>query len=197
MTYSDKLQTLIDNGNGILLARDASAAGIPNEYVSQFVRKGKLERVSHGVYVLPNEFVDTMFILQQRKLSLIFSHETALFLHDLTDRDPITYSVTVPTGYKNISLQKNNLTIYYVKRSLLSVGVIEVENMFGHKVRTYNMERTICDVIGSRNRMDIAVVTDAVKRYVRRPDRDLNLLMEYSKLFKVSNQLQRYMEVLL
>jgi len=77
------------------------------------------------------------------------------------------------------------------------VGLIKIENMFGHKIRTHNMERTICDIIRSRNKLDIAVVTDAVKQYVRRQDKNLNLLMEYAELFKVNNQLQRYMEVLL
>jgi len=197
MTYGEKLQRLIDNGDGILLASEVSTAGIPNEYVSQFVRQGKLERVAHGVYIFPNELADNMYILQQHKHSVVFSHETALFLHNLTDRDPITYSVTVPSGYRNISLQKKNLTVYFVKRELLSVGLIEIENMFGHKIRTYNMERTICDIIRSRNKLDIAVVTDAVKQYARRQDKNLNLLMEYAELFKVNNQLQRYMEVLL
>ncbi len=50
--------------------------------------------------------------------------------------------------------------------------------MFGHTVIVYGLERTICDCIRSRNRTDIAVVTDAVKRYVLRKDKDLYTLYE-------------------
>ncbi|MBS3885877.1 MAG: hypothetical protein KGZ41_07530 [Dethiobacter sp.] len=93
---------------------------------------------------------------------LIYSHETALFLHDLTDRDPINYTVTVPTGYNANNRREEGFIVFSVKRELHQLGTVQMETMFGHRVTAYGLERTICDCIRSR---DIAVVTDAVKRY--------------------------------
>jgi hypothetical protein len=45
--------------------------------------------------------------------------------------------------------------------------------------------------------MDIAIVTDAMKRYAKRPDKNLNLLMSYAKQFRVTNVIKSYLEVLL
>jgi hypothetical protein len=59
------------------------------------------------------------------------------------------------------------------------------------------MERTICDILRNRNQIDIAIVTDAIKRYVKRKDKNLPQLMRYAELFKVTKLLTRYMEVLL
>jgi hypothetical protein len=45
--------------------------------------------------------------------------------------------------------------------------------------------------------MDIAIVTDAVKRYAKRKEKNLNTLMQLAELFSVTKVLRSYMEVLL
>jgi hypothetical protein len=69
--------------------------------------------------------------------------------------------------------------------------------MFGHAVSAYSMERTICDCLRSRNKMDIAIVTGAIKRYARRKDKNLNTLMWMAETFRMSKLLGSYMEVLI
>ena len=138
-----------------------------------------------------------MYATQQRRPKIIYSHETALFLHNLTDRDPISYSVTVPTGYNTVKLREEGFTVYTIKRDLHTVETTEAETMFGHTVRVYTMERTICDCLRSRSRMDMTLLTDALRRYVRRKDKNLNTLMKTAKTFRVEQPLRHYMEVLL
>ena len=45
--------------------------------------------------------------------------------------------------------------------------------------------------------MDIAIVTDAIKRYAKRRDKNLPQLMRYAESFRVAKLLRSYMEVLL
>lgn len=197
MTIPAELKPILtQNGNTITTA-EANAAGISNERLRQLVKRGVLERPTFGVYVLPHDFVDRMYVSQQRRPKIIYSHETALFLHDLTDRDPISYSVTVPTGYNTVKLREEGFTVYTIKRDLHTVETTEVETMFGHTVRVYSMERTICDCLRSRSRMDVTLLTDALRRYVRRKDKNLNTLMKMAKTFRVEQPLRHYMEVLL
>jgi len=59
------------------------------------------------------------------------------------------------------------------------------------------MERTICDIIRNRNGLDIEIVTNAMKRYTKRRDKNLPQLMRYAEIFRVSKILRSYMEVLL
>ena len=59
------------------------------------------------------------------------------------------------------------------------------------------MERTICDLLRSRNRCDEETVISSLKNYVKSKDKDLNLLALYSEQFKVSKVLKKYFEVLL
>lgn len=193
---NDLNKTLIEN-NGIVTTAQANAAGVSNERLRLLVRDGELERAAHGVYISSDEFADMMYIEQLRRPRMIYSHETALFLHGLTDRDPVAYSVTVPAGYNAKSLREEGFIVYTVKQPLYEVGIVKHQTVFGHMVVTYNMERTICDCLRSRNQMDIAVVTDAVKQYANRTNKNLNELMKMAELFRVSKPLRSYLEVLL
>ena len=197
MGISAELKHILTQSGGTITTAEANAVGISNERLRQLVQKGALEHPSFGVYVLPHDFVDRIYAIQKRRPKIIYSHETALFLHDLTDRDPISYSVTVPTGYNTVKLREEGFTVYTIKRDLHTVETTEAETMFGHTVRVYTMERTICDCLRSRSRMDVTLLTDALRRYVRRKDKNLNTLMKMAKTFRVEQPLRHYMEVLL
>jgi predicted transcriptional regulator of viral defense system len=197
MTLPVALQVILSQNDGVITTAQANSIGISNERLRLLANAGELERVSHGVYISPDEFVDKMYVAQLRRPKIIYSHETALFLHELTDRDPISYTVTVPTGYSAARLRDDGLNVFTVKRELHEMGTTQAKTMFGHIVTTYGLERTICDCIRSRNQMDVAVVTDAMKRYARRSDKNLNALMEMAETFRVTKLLRNYMEVLL
>ncbi|MBC3898862.1 hypothetical protein GH811_04435 [Acetobacterium malicum] len=75
--------------------------------------------------------------------------------------------------------------------------MIEKKTTFGNRVRCYNLERTICDFLRSRNRCDEEMVISAVKNYAVYKEKNLNLLADYAKHLRVEKVLRRYMEVLL
>ena len=197
MAMPNELQSVLKQNGGIVTTAQANEVGVSNERLRLLVHSGDLERVTTGIYVLPDEFTDKMFIVQLRRPKIIYSHETALFLHELTDRDPINYMVTVPTGYNPTRLREDGFTVFTIKRELHEIGVTKLTTMFGNSVTVYDMERTICDCLRSRNNLDIAVVTDAIKRYAKRKDKNLNKLMQMAETFKVTKLLRGYMEVLL
>ncbi|MDR2554564.1 MAG: type IV toxin-antitoxin system AbiEi family antitoxin domain-containing protein [Fibromonadaceae bacterium] len=192
-----KLQELLDYKGETVTNKQAAEVGISRERLRLLANAGCLERVAVGIYISPDALPDKMYVEQLRKPKIIFSHETALFFHDLTDRDPLSYSVTVPQGYNTSALVSESINVFTVKQEFYELGTVQMKTAFGHNVRTYCLERTICDCIRSRGRMDIAIVTDAIKRYVKRKDKNINLLMKYAKSFRITKTLRSYMEVLL
>ena len=197
MSMPASLQAILDENNGVLTTANANAVGISNERLRLLVASNALERVAHGVYISPEIFEDKMFVAQLRRSKMIYSHETALFLHDLTDRVPIHYTATVPTGYNTASIAADGIVAFRVKPELHQLGIAHAKTIFGNTVVTYGLERTICDCVRSRNRMDIAILTDAVKRYARRRDKNLGVLMEMAEQFRVAKPIRHYLEVLL
>ena len=138
-----------------------------------------------------------MYLLHLRCPQAVFSHDTALFLHDLTDREPLAYTVTVKSGYNPHRLKDDGVNVYRIKAELHSLGLSQTNTPFGNPVAVYDLERTVCDVVRSRSGMDAQILRDALRRYTGRRDRDLRRLMRYAGAFHVENILRRYLEVLL
>ncbi|MHC6181017.1 type IV toxin-antitoxin system AbiEi family antitoxin domain-containing protein [Clostridium sp. JNZ X4-2] len=197
MNYLKKLENLIKQRNGTVFTSDLVHLNIPRIYLSKLVSIGKLERVSRGVYILSGEIEDEMYYMQIKYPKLIYSHETALFIHGLSDRTPFEYSVTVPSSYKVVKSISENNKIYYIKNELHSLGVTTAKTSFRNNIRLYNVERTICDIVRSRNRVDIQILNEALKRYIKLKSADFTLLGEYAKKFHVDKIIKEYMEVLL
>ena len=195
--HIEKIRELIKHQGGILQASDLEKYGIPRTYLSIMAKKGEIQRVSWGVYSATGDLVDEMAGLQARYKNAIFSHETALYLLDLSDRTPLYYSVTVPAGYNATSLKASGAKVYFVNRDLYPLGLITVKSPNGHDIRTFNLERTICDVLRNRNRVDLQLVTSALKRYVGKVERNIDLLYDYARQFRVQKIVRQTIEVLL
>jgi len=197
MNKIKKLEKLIKTTGGVITTSLVEENNIHREYLREMIRQGKLEKVAYGIYITPDVWEDKMLIHQLRKKKMIYSHETALFLNDLTDREPLAYSVTVPFGYNDSRLKKEGLIVHTVKRDLFKLGVTNKKTPFGNDVKVYDAERSICDLIRDRNNQDQSIITDALKKYVIRKEKDLNRLITYAGNFRVEKILNSYLEVLL
>jgi predicted transcriptional regulator of viral defense system len=138
-----------------------------------------------------------MYLLHLRCEQAVFSHETALFFHDLTDREPTEYSITVKTGYNPSYLKADGVHVYTIKKELHDIGATTMQTTFGNPVPVYDMERTICDLIRSRSSLEAYTLQEGLKQYTKRQDKNLRLLMQYATLFRVEKILRQYLEVLL
>ncbi|MEI6290137.1 MAG: type IV toxin-antitoxin system AbiEi family antitoxin domain-containing protein [Chloroflexota bacterium] len=192
-----KVRNIMKDHEGILLTSDLAKFGIPRTYLSILEKNGEIQRVSRGVYSAANHLIDEMASLQARYKRAIFSHETALFLLGLTDRTPLFYSVTVQAGYNATLLKASGVKVYFVKRSLFQLGVITMKSNHGNDIKTFNIERTICDVLRSRNNMDVQFVNEALKKYVINKNRNIDQLYNYAKQFRIQKIVREYIEVLL
>jgi predicted transcriptional regulator of viral defense system len=197
LSQIERIRKILDGQHGTLLTSDLAKFNIPRTYLSALERDGEIERVSRGVYRMTDSIEDELFSFQARYKSSIYSHETALYLCDLTDRTPLTYSISVPVGYHSISLKKGGYKIFYVNRNLFDLGVVFTETPHGNEIKTTNPERTICDVLRSRNQIDDQLINEAFKRYVRKKERNIDLLYRYAGLFRVQKIVREYVEVLL
>jgi len=192
-----KLEELIKKKNGYITTQDAVYEGIHREYLTMLVEEEKLIRTSPGVYQSIDAWEDKLYAYQQKKKHMIYSHDTALFLHGLSDRDPIQYSVTLPTGYNTSQIKQIDLITYTIKTSLFQLGKMTMKSPFGNDITVYDKERTICDIIRSRSRIDQQILNDGLKRYVKDKSKNLNNLLEYAKKMGIDNVLRNYLEILL
>ena len=195
--YDKTLNSILEANAGIITSAEAQEAGATRPAFSDYVRRRGLEKTSRGVYLDPDVFPDEMALLQKRFPKAAFSHESALYLHDLTDREPIPVSVTVVSGYNAGPLKAQGVRIYYTKPEWYEMGLAEVETPSGAKVMAYDKERTICDLIRKRAAFDPAVFRQAIRDYARSRDKNLARLSDYARAMNIESRVYEVMEVAL
>ena len=189
----DMLRTYLEENNGFYRIADARALGVSKGRASGFVKKLGLSKVAHGVYCSEEAWPDRLFLIQLRNRKLIFSHETALYLHGLSDRESVQPVVTVKRGYNASHLKADNIKVYTVIPEWFEIGLQEIQTSFGNTVRVYN----ICDILREKKRMDIQVFQTALITYFKDQDKDIHKLMKYASEFGIEKMLRQYTEVLL
>lgn len=197
MTKAELLNDMSQKNNGVLKIADALQLGISKTYFLEYVNKNNYEKISYGVYLSPDAWEDGMYLLQLRFPKIVYSYETALYLLDLIDREPLVYDATVYRGYNPSWIIKAGVKAHSVSKEHYEIGITGLKTPMGNTVNAYNAERTICDILKPHSTVEIQDRQAAMKEYVRRKDRDIPLLMEYAKVFRVDKTLQKYLEVLL
>ena len=197
MTYIEQILDMAKQSNGIVTATQITEAKIPRRCLTESVDKGFLYKASRGVYVLPNVWEDEMFILQYKYPKGIFSHETALYLHNLTDRTPSSYTMTFPQGYNITAAKTSGVVSRLTNLENYRLGLIEMQSPCKNKIKVYDIERTLCDIVKNSSTCDVQIVNAAMKNYIKSKGKNINKLFEYAKQLKVTSQIAHYMEVLL
>ena len=191
------LDSLASANNGYLLTSQALQRGISKPVLADYVRKRNMERVAHGVYLAADAWPDAFYQLYLLNRRIVFSHESALFLHGLMEREPNCISVTVPAGYNATHLRRRNIRVYQCKPEFYNLGTAKVRTNFDNEVNVYDRERTICDIIRSKDKLDVQVFQYAMKEYMASADKDLIHLMAYAKVFRMESVVRTYTEVML
>lgn len=161
------------------------------------VDNGQLELIRKGIYVLTDGFADEFALIQIQRPKAIFSYGTALYLWGLSDRTPHIFDITFPRGTNASRLKRDNtnLRCHYVDTTFYTTGITEAVSPQGANVRLYDKERCICDLIRSKDQVDIQIYTQAIKDYFK-GKHDTRKLLKYGKAFGVEDKIRTYMEVL-
>ena len=193
MGYENKILKIFKNG--YLMTKDVNDNNIPRFYLTKLIKEDKIERVSRGVYIKKNELVDEFVILQSKSKNAIYSNTTALYLHGFSNRMPIKYDITINNGY-NGSLQKEkNVNLFYTKKELLELGVINYKLDSGNIISVYDLDKTICDIIKNKKKIDAEIFNKAIREYFYSNKKNTLKLYEYAKKMNIYNKVRDTFEI--
>lgn len=197
MDYIAELTAIAQTHGGMIETKTAAQHGISRAMLSKLCKQNRIYRIAKGQYILPDDMPDELLSISRRSGNIIFSHETALYLHGISDRTPFEHTVTVPSGCIPSTAIKAECKVYYIKPELFELGKTMLRTPAGNEIPAYDLERTVCDVIRSRNKLGTETFLAALKLYAASPKKDLNKLNIYAKKMRVANVLRQYLEVLL
>lgn len=197
MNLPTSITEALDAHNGLLTMRQIAALGHSRTVACRWVRLGLLERAAHGVYRLPGELSDTLYLLLSRHPQLVASHGTALFLCGLAESAPERWTVTAPHGHEPPASVRAACQCFYAKPDRLEIGLCRRSTPFGNEVRCHDAERALCDILRARRRLDAELVVVALRNWAASPDRDPARLARHAAALGVAGLVKSRVEALL
>ena len=190
------LEKLSEENNGVLRTAEATSAGISKDHFYKYMKQKGFEKYAHGIYVSPDTLTDEKYLIQARFPKAVYSHDAALYLHDLAEYEPIPLKVTVPASYNSGGLVRKGIQVYYVRPEWYALGIMQRPSADGHMLKVYDLERTICDIVRRYESMDISVFNYAAREYMNRSDKNLVKLGQYASKMHMEKKLRDKMGVL-
>ncbi len=192
-----KHDVFIGEFDGIYCTEELLNKGVPFSTIRRYVEKGDLIRIQHGIYVTKDCMDDEWVTLQKRYRKGIFSGYTAMYLQNMSDQIPTEFYMTFPRGYnaKSFDECEYNVIPKFVIPKFYELGITEVETPYGNKVRTYNRERTLCDIVRGGG-IDRDVIKQAMRNYLRSDGVDIHRLSSYAEMLHVKPKIHQLVEAM-
>lgn len=181
---------------GILTRRQLNEFGVNYYALSKLLSEGYVESIKRGIYKLKNKDVNQFYEVQKIVSKGVFSlHSSALFFN-LSTYIPSEYHVAIPRKNKVVLPNYPPINLYYWEKDQYSLGQVKIKKD-DIEIVTYNKEKTVCDFVKFRNRVGFDLTKEVLKEYLKLEDRNISLLVEYSKKLKIRSVLDQYLEVLI
>ena len=188
------IESIMKMNNGYITSKELDNYGIHRMYLNTMWKKGMIEKVANGIYIDSNKIEDSYYVFSLSMPNTIFSHMTALYFHGLSIKAPNDkYDITVRKTYNSKHLK--NHEVFYVSDDIYDLGLTEAENPMWNKVRVYDIERCICHIIRSKNRMDLEHVKYSIREYIKRKDKDLIKLSKYADKMGIRKEVMDFVEL--
>ncbi len=197
MSDLEKILELAKKNQGFVTTKEVVNNNLNKMALKRLCDKKKLEKISTGNYCLPNTLVDDFYVTIIKSKNAVYSHETALYLHNLSDRVPLRLNITVPIGYGGNLQQNDNVSLHYVNKKILNLGVETIKSPFDNDIRCYDVERTICDIIKDKYNLDKEIYTKALKWYAKRKEKDILKLNKYAEALNIKEEVIEIMRIIL
>lgn len=188
------IESIMKMNNGYVTSKELDNYGIHRMYLNTMWKKGIVEKVANGIYIDSSKIEDSYYVFSLSMPNTIYSHMTALYFHGLSIKAPNDkYDITVRKTYNSKHLK--NQDAFYVPDDIYELGLTEVETPMGNKVKAYDIERCICDIIRSKNRMDSEFIKYSIREYIKRKDKDLIKLSKYADKMGIKKEVMDFIEV--
>jgi predicted transcriptional regulator of viral defense system len=199
MENQEKIIKIAKAHEGIVSTRQVKRDNIRVEVLKKMVKEGKLEKLAHGLYSLPDTFVDEFYLLQKKCSKGVFSYGTSLYFLGLSNRAPNLIHITIYAGYNVAHITKSNKKVkfHYVQPAVLDLGKINVQSPQGKTISIYNAERTLCDIIKDKKNTDMQLFSDAINFYFDSKRKNVRQLFQYAKILGIEDKVHTYTEVFL
>ena len=201
MTNVDRLLDLA-RSRGVLRSKDLAPLGIPRQTLARLHRRGALDRVGRGLYVLAGADVTehhTLVEASRRVPHGVACPLSALRFHDLTTgdvtspQDPFEVWLAIEGKARRPKQEAVPLRVVYMSGGAFTEG-IETHELEGIEVNVYDAAKTVADGFKYRSRVGLDIAIEALKDYRWGSAFDADALWHFAHVCRVSTVMRPYLE---
>ena len=184
---------------GIVRASDLEAEGISRNYLYAFCKSGLLQKLSRGLYTLPDGPITehiNLIEVAKRIPNTVICLISALSFHDLTTQIPHEIWVTLPRGAWRPKIDYPPLNLTYVSGDAYSFGIQE-HIIQGVAVKMYSPAKTVADCFKFRNKVGMDVAMEAIRDVWRSRKATMDELVNAAEICKVSKVMLPRLEAII
>lgn len=189
MEKKQKLFIEFKNNNGIVTTKQLNDLGLSSRQIKRLVDDKIISKIKQGFYRLFDEVVEDEIIISKLFPDSILFLESALFHYQYTDRVPYKWQIAVDrdSEKKKYRIDYPLLKPFYTETKYLDIGRTYYQ-LHNQTINIYNRDRTICDVLRYEHKLEKEIVTNAIKRYISDPKKNIRQFIKYAKVFNISKK---------
>ena len=192
-----ELQDLFDSHGGILKTGELLQSGYYHRKLQELINDGEIEQVRRGYYqCIGDNSYSEVAVIARLFPDAVLCRESALDHYGYTERTPSAWNLAVPdsSSRRRFRISWPVVKPYFISESKFPIGITEAE-IEGTKVRIYDRERTICDCLTHRNKMDAEVFNNAIRGYLKDPQRNESRLGKYAVMLRVQRKVREVLGI--
>ncbi len=160
---------------------------------------GIIRRISRGVYQLASQelpgnpdLISVALRIPKAVICLI----SALHFYGMTTQIPHKVYIALPQSAERPRLDFPPTDIVWLSEKSYRAGITE-QQVDDIPIKIYSREKTIADCFKFRNKIGIDIALEALRDYLKLPDRQLDQLLVYARIDRVESLISRYLEALI
>lgn len=201
MTNYQKIEEILNINNGYITSKDIRLNKIPPSLFTKYKRDNDLVKIYRGFYSKKDWLIDDYLVFQYIYPNLIFSLRSALFIHKLITLDKLSsilYGLEV-TSIKGSTISSfkffKEVTFHVIQsKEEYELGIMEVNSPFNNKIKVYDKEKTICDLVKFKSQIELTLYLEVLFRYFNSKDKDITKLINYSKVMNIEDKVKRVID---
>ena len=196
---SDRFQSAVSifkQKGGLLKTSEILNAGIHPSTLYDLVKKGKLERISRGVYRLtdsPPLSNPDLILIAKRIPKGVICLLSALSFHDITTHIPHEIHIALSFGSEEPRLEYPPIRTFRFSNKAFTEG-IQIHRIDRAKVKVYGPEKTLADCFKFRNSIGLDTAIEALKLYRDRRNMKIDEIMYFAQICRVTKIIRPYLE---
>lgn len=187
-----KIRNLFKKNGGILRTCQLQANGVHYRKLQKMLDAEEVTQIKRGCYQL----VDIRSFSDLPALTFmfpdgVFCMDSALQFYGYTERTPSEWHIAVDakTSRKRFHIAYPLIQPHFVISSRFPLGIVKTQQE-DCEINIYDRERTICDILLHRNKLDAEVFNYAIKSYLEDKEKNLPNLFPYARKLHVEKKVQ-------